>query len=227
MHNGAYDVQMERWGQLSRGVAEHASDAAFLQSDQERLIQARRDAWEAKQRQLRHRAAAQQATRDLEAAMARAQEAATRLQCGLLGKLGAANPKLIAFGMYPRRVGKARARSAAVLETFKAAAAAASGGGTPPHHAAEPANREGALPTAGGTSPRVEADAAWAGGTVPQAEGEVAALSRTAREHGGEAPQAEKDVGAEGETAPPAVESVQIEMADAIPRGSSSRFCSS
>lgn len=93
MHNAAFADHMERWGRLTGGVAEHASDAAFLQPHQESLIQARKDAWEAKQRQLRHRAAAQQATRDLEAAMARAQDAATRLQCGLLGKYGATSPQ--------------------------------------------------------------------------------------------------------------------------------------
>src|SRR5688572_2184138 len=102
MHNAAFADHMERWGQLTGGVAEHAAGAAFLQPAQESLLRARAEAWEAKQRQLLHRAAAQQATRDLEAAMERAHEAASRLQCGLLGHYGNTNPKLVVFGMHPR-----------------------------------------------------------------------------------------------------------------------------
>lgn len=65
MHNAAFADHMARWGQLSEGVAEAPSDAAFLQPRQESLIRARAEVWEAKQRQLHHRAAAQQATRDM------------------------------------------------------------------------------------------------------------------------------------------------------------------
>lgn len=206
MHNAAFADHMERWGQLTGGVAEHASDAAFLQPHQESLIQARKDAWEAKQRQLRHRAAAQQATRDLEAAMARAQDAATRLQCGLLGKYGATNPKLVVFGMHPRRVSKVLARSRALQ------ALAALQGGTPPQHAAEPAFHAEAAPSARGSAPRAEADTPWTGGEAPQVEAEAAALSPTARAGGGEAPRAEEEATAGGGTAPPAVEASQPTM---------------
>ncbi|HWN41644.1 MAG TPA: hypothetical protein VNW71_05450 [Thermoanaerobaculia bacterium] len=202
MHNAAFDDQMERWGHLIQGVAEHASDAAFLQPDQEGLIQARKEAWEAKQRQLRHRAAAQQATRDLEAAMARAQEAATRLHHGLLGKYGATNPKLVAFGMHPRRVGKARAHSAAVLETLRAAAVAALEGGAPPHRATEPVFDAAAPPTVGGNAPRVEKDAVRAGGAVPQADADAAALSRIARPEGERLPKQKRRPLPSGERLP-------------------------
>lgn len=207
MHNGAFSDQMERWGQLTGGVAEHASGAAFLRPAQETLIQARAEAWEAKKRQLYHRAAAQQATRDLEAAMAKAQEAATRLQHGLLAMHGATNPKLIVFGMHPRRAVRPCTRDKA-LEALR---------GAPPPHAVEPASHESAAPSAGGTAPQAEAEAAWAGGDFPQAESGAAALSQTAQEGGGEVPQAEGDVAARGGTAPPAVEAPPAEVSVSQP----------
>jgi hypothetical protein len=207
MHNGAFSDQMERWGQLTGGVAEHASGAAFLRPAQETLIQARAEAWEAKRRQLYHRAAAQQATRDLEAAMAKAQEAATRLQHGLLAGYGATNPKLIVFGMHPRRAVRPRTRDQA-LEALR---------GAPPPHAVEPASHVSDAPSARGAAPPAEAEASWAGGDVPQAESDAAALSRTPREEGGEAPQAEGDVAARGETAPPAVGAPPAEVSGSQP----------
>ena len=213
MHNAAFADHMKRWGQLTAGAAEDASDAAILQPKQESLIRARAEAWEAKQRQLHHRAAAQQATRDLEAAMARAQEAATRLQHGLQGRFGVTSPKLVAFGVRPRRAAKARARSRAL----KAIAALA--GGTPPHHAGEPAIHVAAAPSAGGNSPQAGADSAWTGGDVPQAEADVATLARTAQAGGGEIPQAAVEAAAGGGTAPPAVETVPIEVGEAVPPG--------
>jgi hypothetical protein len=216
MHNAAFADHMERWGQLTGGSVEHASDAAFLQPKQESLIQARAEAWEAKQRQLHHRAAAQQATRDLEAAMARAQEAATRLQNSLQGRLGVTNPKLVAFGVRPRRASKARAR-AKVLEAF-----AALQGGAPPHHAGEPAFQAAAAPSAGGNAPRAEADAAGTGGDVPQAEADVATLAPTAQAGGGEVPQAAVEAAAGGGTAPPAVETAPTEIGEAVAPGSAS-----
>ena len=194
MHNAAFADHMERWGELTGGVAEHASDAAFLQPVQEQLIRAREEAWEAKQRQLHHRAAAQQATRDLEAAMERAHEAATRLRHGLLAKYGATNQKLVAFGVHPRRSGKASARARA-LE-----AAAASQRGTSPHPEAEPAPPAAAAPPAGGSAPRAGADAAWTGGDVPRAEAGAAPPSLSAPTGWGEAPQAEAEAAPRGGT---------------------------
>jgi hypothetical protein len=203
MHNAAFADHMERWGQLNRGVEEEAAGAAFLRPAQETLNQARAEAWEAKQRQLYHRAAAQQATRDLEAAMARAHEAASRLQHGLLGYYGDTNPKLVVFGMHPRRVGKARAR----LKAREALAALK--GGTSPHPSPEPAPQEAAAPSAGGA--------------VPQAEADAAALSPVAPTRGGEAPQAEGEVAERGGTVPPAVEAAPTEVGDTVPAGSASQ----
>jgi hypothetical protein len=213
MHNAAFADHMKRWGQLAGGAAEDASDAAILQPRQEDLIRARAEAWEAKKRQLHHRAAAQQATRDLEAAMARAQEAATRLQHGLQGRLGCTSPQLVAFGLRPRRAAKARARSRA-LEAL-----AALGGGAAPHHAGEPAIHAAAAPSAGGNAPPAEADAAWTGGDVPQAEADVATLARPAQAGRGEVPQAAAEAAAGGGTAPPDVEAARIEIGEAVPPG--------
>ena len=108
--------------------------------------------------------------------------------------------KLVAFGMHPRRVGKASARTR-VLEAL-----AALKGGEAPHRSAEPETREAAPASAGGISPQAEADAPRAGGDVPQAEAEAAALSRATATAGGEAPQAEEEAAARGGTAPPAAE---------------------
>ncbi len=211
MHNAAFADHMKRWGQLTGGAVEDASDAAILQPRQESLSRARAEAWEAKQRQRHHRAAAQQATRDLEAAMARAQEAATRLQHGLQGRFGATSPKLVAFGVRPRRAAKARARSKA-LE-----AVAALAGGAAPQHAGEPAIHAAATHPAGGNAPRAEADAASTGGGVPQAEADAAALARTAQAGGGEVPQAAVRVAMGGGAAPPGVEGAPIEIGEAVP----------
>ena len=212
MHNAAFADHMERWGQLNRGVAEHASGAAFLQLAQETLIQSRMEAWEAKQRQLYHRAAAQQATRDLEAAMARAHEAASRLQHGLLGKYGATNPKLVEFGMHPQRMGKVRAHSAAVLETLRAAAVAALEGGAPPHRATEPVFDAAAPPTVGGSAPQAEADAAWTGGDVSQAEADVASLPGQLQREGERLPKPKERPVQEGEPFPRSLKPRQPRM---------------
>ena len=135
--------------------------------------------------------------------MAKAHEAASRLQHGLLGHYGDTNPKLVVFGMHPRRVGKARAR----LKALEALAALK--GGTSPHPSAEPAPQEAAAPSPGGA--------------VPQAEADAAALSPAAPTGGGEAPQAEGEVAERGGTAPPTVEAAPTGVGDTIPAGSASQ----
>ena len=115
-------------------------------------------------------------------------------------------PKLVVFGMHPRRVSKVLARSRALQ------ALAALRGGTPPQRAAQPAFPAGAAPSAGGSAPRAEADTPWTGGDVPQAEAGATPLSPTARAGGGEAPRTEGEVAAAGGTAPPAVEATQPAM---------------
>ena len=101
MHNASFGDHMASWDRLARTVANNASELSHLQREREALARARRDAEEARRRQAAERAAAQQATRDLEAAMARAQESATRLRSGLWGHYGRKSVKLVEFGMRP------------------------------------------------------------------------------------------------------------------------------
>jgi hypothetical protein len=101
MHNASFSDHMASWDRLGRAVANNASDLPHLQHEREALARARREAEEARQRQAVARAAAQQATRDLEAAMASAHEAATRLRSGLWGHYGRKSNTLIEFGMRP------------------------------------------------------------------------------------------------------------------------------
>ena len=114
MHNASFAEHLASWDQLASGVSSRATEVRTLTlSQREELIQARKKAWEAHLRQLAAKAAAQQATRDLEAAMAEAHEVATRLRCSLWGQYGRKSPHLHAFGMrpYPRT----RARAAAAV----------------------------------------------------------------------------------------------------------------
>ena len=106
-------VALGAFGEEGGRVA-NASELSHLQRTREALAQAQREAAEARQRQAAARAAAQQATRDLEAAMARAHEAATRLRSGLWGQYGRKNVRLIDFGMRPYR--HARKRAAAPMQ---------------------------------------------------------------------------------------------------------------
>jgi hypothetical protein len=72
---------------------------ALLGSLQEALTEMRT----AKDRQQTLRAAAQQATRDLEAATEKAKQASLQLHCGLRSLHGAKSQKLSGFGMRPHR----------------------------------------------------------------------------------------------------------------------------
>lgn len=92
---------MASWDRLARTVANNAPELSHLQREREALARAQREAEEARQRQAVARAAAQQATRDLEAAMARAHESATRLRSQIWGRYGRKSVKLIEFGMRP------------------------------------------------------------------------------------------------------------------------------
>ncbi len=126
MHNASFGDHMASWDRLATTVANNASELSHLQRTREALAQAQRKAAEARQRQAAARAAAQQATRDLEAAMARAHEAATRLRSGLWGQYGRKSVRLIDFGMRPYR--HARKRAAAPMQ-----------GGTVPQRVSETA----------------------------------------------------------------------------------------
>ena len=114
MHNASFGDHMASWDRLATTVANNVSELSHLQREREALAQAQREAEEARQRQAAARAVAQQATRDLEAAMARAHEAATRLRSGLWGRYGRKSVKLVEFGMRPYR--HARRRAAAPMQ---------------------------------------------------------------------------------------------------------------
>ena len=113
MHNASFSEHLASWDRLARGVSSRAAKVPVLMlSQQEELIRAREKACKAHLRRLAAKAAAQQATRDLEAAVAEAHEVATRLRCSVWGQYGMDSPELHVFGMrpYPRT----RARRAAV-----------------------------------------------------------------------------------------------------------------
>jgi hypothetical protein len=117
MHNASFTEHLASWDSLASGVSSRvAKVSALMQSQREELIQARKKAWEAHLRRLAARAAAQQATRDLEAAVAEAHEVSTRLRCSVWGKCGRESPVLYAFGMRPYPCSRARRAAASVTE---------------------------------------------------------------------------------------------------------------
>jgi len=117
MHNASFTEHLASWDRLASGVTSRAAGIpALMLSQQEELIQARKKAWEAHLRRLAAKAAAQQATRDLEAAVAEAHEVATRLRCGVWGEHGRESPVLYTFGMRPYPRTRARRAAASVTE---------------------------------------------------------------------------------------------------------------
>ncbi len=189
MHNASFGDHMASWDRLATTVANNVSELSHLQRTREALAQAQREAEEARQRQAAARAVAQQATRDLEAAMARAHEAATQLRSGLWGHYGRKSVKLIEFGMRPYR--HARRRAAApmqggalpqrVPEASPPAATPDRGRETSPTPVERPFSLGRRSPSnCGPTAPvRIEG-LQW--GTSPQPEGGIcpsAAVSRT------------------------------------------------
>jgi hypothetical protein len=100
MHNASFSDLNQSWSHLAASVAA-APGLSRMQTHLEELQQALAEAREAEQRQLAHRAAAQQATRDLEEAKLRAHEAAVRLRSGLWNHYGRTGKELIAFGLRP------------------------------------------------------------------------------------------------------------------------------
>jgi hypothetical protein len=100
MHNASFSDLNQSWSHLAATVAA-APGLDHMNPQLEELRQALEEAREAEQRQLAHRAAAQQATRDLEEAKHRAHEAAVRLRSGLWGHYGRTGKELIAFGLRP------------------------------------------------------------------------------------------------------------------------------
>jgi hypothetical protein len=100
MHKGSMSDLTRSWDHLADSVAA-TPELSHLQAAVEELRQATEEARNAEQRQVALRAAAQQATRDLDAAKLRAHEAALRLRSSLWGHYGRNSKALHAFGMRP------------------------------------------------------------------------------------------------------------------------------
>lgn len=117
MHNASFSEHLASWDRLANGVSSRAAEVrALTLSQREELIRARNKAWEAHLRRLAAKAAAQQATRDLEAAVAEAHEVATRLRCSLWGQYGRESPHLHVFGMRPYPCSRARRAAVAAIK---------------------------------------------------------------------------------------------------------------
>jgi hypothetical protein len=91
------------WDKLGTTVKNNAKDLRVYQEYVEILRTAAAEVREAKRRQLALRAAMQQATRDLEAALEKARDYEARLHQGILGAYGRKSEKLVEFGLSPRR----------------------------------------------------------------------------------------------------------------------------
>ena len=159
MHNASFSEHVASWDRLARGVSSRAAKVPVLMlSQQEELIRAREKACKAHLRRLAAKAAAQQATRDLEAAVAEAHEVATRLRCSVWGQYGMDSPELHTFGMRPYPRTRARRAAASVNE-----------GESLPNVVPEPAPSPPAPEVKGKPSPAVR-EAEDRRGAVPQRE---------------------------------------------------------
>lgn len=165
MHNASLSEHLASWDHLASGVSSRAKVSAQMQSQQEELVQARKKVWEAHVRRLAAKAAAQQATRDLDAAVAEAHEVATRLRCEVWAEFGRESPVLYAFGMRPYPCSRARRRALSITE-----------GESLPNAALEPAPFPPASEVKGEPSPSAR-EAEDRRGAVPQQEPDAQTLS--------------------------------------------------
>jgi regulator of protease activity HflC (stomatin/prohibitin superfamily) len=103
MPKSSYAVHLEAYGHLADTVEREASELTHLTPLLETLNDSLDEARAARERQQALQAAAQQATRDFEAAFAKTGQAATQLRLGLRSAYGEKSMKLITFGMRPHR----------------------------------------------------------------------------------------------------------------------------
>jgi len=103
MPKKALERHVAEWRVLAEAVARNLGDLEHLRITLETLNTSLDRILEARQRQLALRAAAQQATRDLEAAMDDATVAAVSLNQGVVGTYGNRTEKLREFGLRPRK----------------------------------------------------------------------------------------------------------------------------
>jgi hypothetical protein len=208
MHNAAIADHLAGWDQLARGVTDHAGEVpAPMLSQRDALVQARKKAWAALQRQAVARAAAQKATRELEAAMEEAHEAATRIRSGLWAHYGRTSAHLIAFGMRPYPRAKARVGDPIRIEggplpnavrkpTPPAPPPEAKGEPSPSPREAE--DRRGTVPHRESDSPAPRGELVDEGERLPNDRRsptlslEVAPRAREAEERGGAFPQRDR-----------------------------------
>ena len=91
------------FGLMLSGVSANAADLAGTEAVQAGLADAVTEIVEAQDRQKLFKALAQQATRDLEDALARGKEMYSRLRAGVVMHYTATSEKLVEFGLQPRR----------------------------------------------------------------------------------------------------------------------------
>ena len=92
---------MDIWSRLAAAVANNIRDIPAAKQNLETLTQALAEIRKLKKLQIEMRAAAQQATRDLEAAMETANQAAVQLNAGVLAAYGSQAEKLREYGLRP------------------------------------------------------------------------------------------------------------------------------
>lgn len=94
---------LDIWDRLAAAVSNNIRDIPAARQNLEILKRALAEIRKLKQRQVELRAAAQQATRDLEAAMEKASQAAVQLNAGVLATYGSQDEKLREYGLRPWR----------------------------------------------------------------------------------------------------------------------------
>lgn len=113
MPKESYGNHMFGWDRLAATAEINVKDLGHMSKEIEVLKEALAEAREAKHRQIVLRAAAQQASRDLEAAMEKANEVAVRLNQGILSRYGNRSEKLVEFGLRPWRPRRPKAAAEA------------------------------------------------------------------------------------------------------------------
>lgn len=116
MPKKALDQHLGEWRLLTEAVERNLGDLEHLRLFLETLNKTLEQILELKQRQVALRAAAQQATRDLEAALAVATEAAVGLHHGIVAKYTTRSEKLREFGLRPRKGPGPRRKTTAAAE---------------------------------------------------------------------------------------------------------------
>lgn len=91
------------FGLMLSGATANAADLAGTEAVQAGLADAVEEILDAQDRQKQFKAQAQQATRDLEDALARGKEMYSRLRAGVVMHYTATSEKLVEFGLQPRR----------------------------------------------------------------------------------------------------------------------------